>query len=70
MERYRYTRMPCVPVDLMVIIGLGMKATKETSKWRGHTPIKYRYYNIDVDIFVSPSGSVIIGICDLHTRTS
>ena len=27
-----------------------MKETKETSKERGHKPIKYRYYNIDVDI--------------------
>ena len=29
-----------VQVDLTVIICLGMKATKETSKGRGHTPIK------------------------------
>ena len=52
--------MSRVPVDLTVIICLGMKATNETSKGQGHTPIRYRYYNIDVDIFVSPSGSVII----------
>ena len=58
--------MPRVQVDLTVIICLGMKATKETSKGRGHTPIKNRYYNIDVDIFVSPSGSVII----LHVISS
>ena len=62
--------MQRVPVDLTVIICLGMKETKETSKGQGHTPIKYRYYckcnNIDVDIFVSPSGSVII----LHVISS
>ena len=40
--------MSRVPVDLTVIICFGMKATNETSKGRGHTPIKY----IDVDIFV------------------
>ena len=55
-----------VQVDLTVIICLGMKATKETSKGRGRTPIKNRYYNIDMDIFVSPSGSVII----LHVISS
>ena len=54
LERYRNIQgeMQRVPVDLTVIICLGMKATKETSNGRGHTPIKYRYYNIEVDIFV------------------
>ena len=58
--------IPRVPVDLTVIICLGMKATKETSKGQGHTPIKYRYYNIDVDILVSLWGSVFI----LHVISS
>ena len=58
--------MQRVPVDLTEIICLCMKATKETSKGREHIPIKYRYFNIDVDILVSLSGSVII----LHVISS
>ena len=45
-----------------------MKATKEISKGREHTPIKYRYYNIHFDIFVSLSGSVIILIPSIESN--
>ena len=41
-----------VPVDLTVIICLGMKATIETSKGRGLTPIKYRYYKVQIAFFI------------------
>ena len=69
MDRYRYTRWndACggrFDGDNLDIVG--MKAIKEISK--GRAPIKYRYYNIHVDIFVSLSGSVIILISSIESN--
>ena len=55
--------MPRVAVDLTEIICRG-----ESNK--RNKQIKYRYYNIHVDIFVSLSGSVIILISSIESNMS